>query len=207
MKNNEEAANLVLGGGVDKFYEEMIKTNLQDRKLIFNNNVDASIIEDIGLYILKWNKEDKDIPVEKRKKIFLFINSGGGDVFTGLNLVDIVESSKTPIVTVCLAYSYSMGGIIFMTGHERIMFKNSSLLIHDGSTSLSGSSGKVKDLQSFYNRVDERIKNVVTNHSNISSEEYDKNIDRELYYLADECLEKRLCDKIIGENCELDYIL
>jgi len=204
MKSNENDISVL---GADKFYDEIIKTNLQDRKIVFNNDVNSAIIEDVCLYILKWNKEDKDIPVEKRKKIFIFTNSGGGDVFSGLLLCDVIVASKTPIATVCLAYAYSMGGIIFMSAKERIMFKNSSLLIHDGSTSLSGSSGKVKDLQAFYSRVDERIKNVIVNNSAISSEEYDKNIDREMYLLADECKEKGLCDKIIGVDVELDYIL
>ena len=205
MRKIEENVNISVP--VDKFYEEIIRTNLQDRKIVFNNNVDAAIIEDICLYILKWNKEDKDIPIEKRKKIFIFTNSFGGDVFTGLHLCDLIVASKTPITTVCLAYGYSMGGIIFMCAKERIMFKSSSLLIHDGSTSLSGSSGKVKDLQAFYGRVDERIKEIIISNSNISSEEYDKNIDRELYLLADECKEKGLCDKIIGVDCDIDYIL
>lgn len=207
MRKLDDGANLLIGGGSDKFYDEIIKSNFDDRKVVFNNNVDASLIEDVSLWILKWNKEDKDIPIQKRKKIFIFINSAGGDVFTGLNLVDIILASKTPVVAVCFAYAYSMGGIIFMSAHERIMFKNSSLLIHDGSTTLSGSSGKVKDLQMFYNRIDDRIKDIVINNSNISEEEYDKNSDRELYYLADECKEKKLCDEIVGIDCDLDYIL
>ena len=204
MKRNEDG---VLALGANKFYDEIIETNLKDRKIVLNNNIDAAIIEDVCLYILKWNKEDKDIPVEKRRKIFIFTNSFGGDVFTGLFLCDVIVASKTPIATVCLAYGYSMGGIIFMCAKERIMFKSSSLLIHDGSTSLSGSSGKVKDLQAFYGRVDARIKEVIVGNSNISSEEYDKNVDREMYYLADECKEKGLCDKIVGIDCDLDYIL
>ena len=158
MKRNEDG---VLALGANKFYDEIIETNLKDRKIVLNNNIDAAIIEDVCLYILKWNKEDANIPVEKRKKIFIFTNSFGGDVFTGLFLCDVIVASKTPVATVCLAYGYSMGGIIFMCAKERIMFKSSSLLIHDGSTSLSGSSGKVKDLQAFYGRVDARIKEVI----------------------------------------------
>jgi ATP-dependent Clp protease protease subunit len=205
MKKLEEG--LILGGGVDKFYEEIIKNNFDDRKIVLNENVDASLLEDVILWILKWNKEDKDKSIEERKKIFIFVNSLGGDVFTGLNLCDVIEASKTPIVSVCMAYGYSMGGVIFTSAHERLMFKNSSLLIHDGSTALSGSAGKVKDLQSFYNKVDERIKNIIVSNSKITSEEYDSKIDRELYMLADECKEKGLCDKIIGIDTDLDYIL
>lgn len=207
MRKLDDGANLLIGGGNDKFYEEIIRTNLDDRKIVFNNNVDSTILEDVCLWILKWNKEDKDKPIEERKKIYIYINSLGGDVLSGLNLCDIIKTSKTPVVTVCFAYGYSMGCLLFLTGHERIMFNSSSLLIHDGSTSLSGSNNKVKDLQRFYAKLDDKAKEIVVNNSNISNEEYEENIDRELYLLADECKEKGLCDKIVGIDCDLDYIL
>jgi ATP-dependent Clp protease protease subunit len=205
MKKLDELGTLSLG--TDKFYEEIVKTNFNDRKIILNDEVNSSILEDVGLWILKWNKEDKDIPTEKRKKIYLYINSPGGDVLSGLNLCDIMKVSKTPIVTICFSYGYSMGCVIFVSGHERIMFPSSSLLIHDGSMSLSGSNNKVKDLQKFYAKLDDFIKNAIVGNSNISASEYDENIDRELYILADDCKEKGLCDKIIGIDCDLDYIL
>ena len=205
MRRLEEPASLTLGA--DKFYEEIIRTNFDDRKIVFNDQVDTTILENVCLWILRWNKEDKDKPVSERKKIFIFINSGGGDVMSGLNLCDIIKASKTPVATVCFAYGYSMGCLLFVTGHERLMFESSSLLIHDGSTSLSGSNNKVKDLQKFYAKVDERVKSLIVSNSKITSDEYDVNVDREMYLLADECKEKGLCDKIIGIDCELDYIL
>ena len=205
MRKLDETASLTLGA--DKFYEEIIKTNFNDRKIIFNDQVYSNILENVCLWILRWNKEDIDKPIKSRKKIFLYTNSPGGDVFAGLHLCDIIKASKTPIVGVCLAYGYSMGAVIFSATHERIMFENSSLLIHDGSTNLSGTAGKVKDLQAFYGRIDEKLKQVIVGNSKITSEDYDASIDRELYMLADECKEKGLCDKIIGIDCDLDYIL
>jgi len=205
MRRLDETASLNLGA--DKFYEEIIKTNFDDRKIVFNDQVDTNILENVCLWILRWNKEDKAKAIEDRKKIFIFINSGGGDVMSGLNLCDIIKASKTPITTVCFAYGYSMSCLLFATGHERLMFQSSSLLIHDGSTSLSGSNNKVKDLQKFYAKIDERVKNLIVDNSKISSDEYDVNVDREIYLLADECKEKGLCDKIIGIDCDLDYIL
>jgi len=207
MRKMAETTSVNLGA--DKFYEEIIKTNFDDRKIVFNDQVDTNILENVCLWILRWNKEDKDAitPVEDRKRIFIFINSGGGDVMSGLNLCDIIKASKTPVTTVCFAYGYSMGCLLFVIGHERIMFKSSSLLIHDGSTSLSGSNNKVKDLQKFYAKVDERVKSLIVDNSNINGDEYDINVDREMYLLADECKTKGLCDKIIGEDCDLDYIL
>ena len=48
----------------DSIYNELIKTNLADRRIVFNKEVDSSLIEDVVLYILKWNQEDKYLTVE-----------------------------------------------------------------------------------------------------------------------------------------------
>ena len=204
MRVNEEAL-LNLGGKT--FIDEVFEDNLKERKVILNQPVDENIVEMITVQILKWNKEDKTKKIEDRKPILIYINTGGGDVFTGLNLCDVIKYSKTPIHGVILAYAYSMGGVIFLSTHKKYMFPNSSVLIHDGSTTLSGSSGKVKDLQKFYSKVDDRLKHAIIDNCNITSEEYDDNADREQYMLADECKEKGICDFIVGVDCSIEEVI
>ena len=50
---------------------------LKDREILWNDLIDDGMI-DIPMYILKWNKEDSGLPVEKRKPIKIYINSDGG---------------------------------------------------------------------------------------------------------------------------------
>ncbi len=202
-KRNE----MELALGSSKIYDKIMEENLQERKIIINNNIDENILEDVILQILKFNREDKGKEVESRKPIMLYMNSLGGDVTIGSVLCDVIKSSKTPIYGVTIGYSYSMGALIFICTHKRYMFPNSSMLIHDGNTALSGSANKVKDLQKFYNKMDDRIKELVIECSKITDEEYEENIDRELYMYADECKEKGLCDFIIGQDCSIEEIL
>lgn len=204
MKNNEDVA-LALGGKT--FIDEVYEENLKQRKIILNQQIDENVVETVTMQILKWNTEDVGIIKEGRQPIKIYINSVGGDVFNGLNLCDIIKNSITPVHGIVMGYAYSMGGVIFLSTHKKYMFENSSLLIHDGNSTLSGSSGKVKDLQKFYEKVDERIKNIIVDNSNISTEEYEENYDRELYLLADECKVKGICDYIIGQDCSIEEIL
>ena len=51
-------------------YEETYRSFLSDRCIIFCGEIGDGVIDDAIMYILKWNKEDKDLPIEKRKKIF-----------------------------------------------------------------------------------------------------------------------------------------
>jgi len=204
MKKCEDVA-LALGGKT--FIDEVYEENLKQRKIILNQQIDENIIETVTMQILKWNTEDIEKAKEDRTPIKLYINSVGGDVFNGLNLCDVIKNSITSIYGIVMGYAYSMGGVIFLSTHKKYMFESSSLLIHDGNTSVSGSAGKVKDLQKFYEKIDGKLKNIIINNSNITSEEYDENYDRELYLLADECKKKGICDYIIGQDCPMEDVL
>jgi ATP-dependent Clp protease protease subunit len=155
---------------------------------------------------MKFNKEDKGIPVEQRKPITLLISSGGGDVVFGLGVIDVIKNSKTPVHGIVLTVAYSMAFLIYAVCHKRYMLPSSSLLIHDGSMAMMGTANKVKDLQSFYNKLDSKLKEIVINHSNITNREYERNKDRELYLFPEESKKKNLCDGIIYVDVDVDDI-
>ena len=68
----------------DDIYTEIIKNNLNDRRIVINQEITDDLLENVCLMILKWNTEDKNLPVDKRKKIFIYVNSDGGDCVMGL---------------------------------------------------------------------------------------------------------------------------
>lgn len=192
----------------DNLYVQQIKRHLNDRKIILNTPIDEDVLENIILYILAWNKEDKGLPKDKRKPIWLYVNSPGGDMINGWNVIDIIENSETPVYTVCFAECASMAFHIYIAGHKRYCFKNSILLIHDGEIQISNSSSKAKDTMKFIESLDERTKEHVLSHTNISSEFYDSIYDTE-YYLFGNAEGKELgcVDYIIGEDVPIDTIL
>lgn len=193
--------------GNDDLYNEIIKENLERRILVFNDEVNDAVLENYILYILKWNREDKDIPVDKRKKIMIYFNSCGGDVFSGFSFVDAIEASTTPIVGVAFGLVASMAYHILIACPERIAFNNSVLLQHDGNVNISSSGGKSKDVMKFFDKIDQRGKEHVLKHTKITAEYYDEIYDQEKYMHADEAKELGCIDKIIGVDCSLDEIL
>ena len=193
----------------DSIYNELIKTNLADRRIVFNKEVDSSLIEDVVLYILKWNQEDKGKSPEARKPIYIYLNTNGGDVVSGMNLISVLASTKgkTPVYGVVMACAASMGAYLAMAFHKTYAFSNSVLLLHDGSTGTQGSSRKAKDQMNFYDELDNRVKKFVLDNTNITEEFYEEIADREYYMFADEAKELGIVDYIIGEDVDLDEIL
>lgn len=191
-----------------EFLDELIQENLDKRILVLNDEISVDILEKYSLYIMKWNAEDKDLPVEKRKPIWLYLQTPGGDVVAGFNLVDVIQASETPVYTVCFSDCASMGFHIFISGHKRYAFKNSILLIHDGEITVNNSSSKAKDTMKFFETLDKRIKNHVTSSTKITNEFYDSIYDKEYYIYANEEGKELGCvDYIIGEDVPISTIL
>lgn len=192
----------------DDLYTSQMKQHLSQRKIVLNGIVDENTLENISLYIMQWNMEDKDLPVSKRKPIWLYLDSCGGDVISGLNVIDVIKSSETPVNTVCFSQCASMAFHIFIAGHKRYAFKNSILLIHDGEVSISNSSSKAKDTMKFIENLDERVKQHVINNTKITAEFYDSIYDTEYYLFANDNGKELGCvDYIIGEDTPINTIL
>lgn len=77
----------------DSLYQSTIKEHLKERKIIVNETIDDNVIENICLMIMKWNKEDKALPASCRKPIYLYLNSDGGDVISGYQVLSSIKTS------------------------------------------------------------------------------------------------------------------
>lgn len=193
----------------DAIYDEIVKSHLNERRIIINREITDDLLETVCLTILKWNAEDKKLrlPKESRKKIYIYINSDGGDCVIGTQILSTITNSKTPVVTVGFAKCASMASYILAAGHERYCFPNTIVLYHDGQTGYVSSGNKGKDIQKFYDKLDERMKVFMIEHSDMTEDFIEEIKDREYYMFSEEVKEKRIVDKIIGIDCELDEIL
>ena len=198
---------MTLLGGNDDLYTEIIKENLEQRTLVLNDEINDAILENYILYIIKWNREDQDLPVDKRKPITIYINSPGGSSMDGFNLCDVIMQSKTPVRGICFALAASMGYHIYLACHDRIAWKNSIFLQHDGEVCVSNSRSKAKDTMKFFDSMEERTKQYVLERTKMTEEFYDKIYEQEYWMYADEAKELGVVDKIIGLDCMIEDIL
>lgn len=193
------------GSGGD-WVDEIVRENLQNRILILNDGIEDYILEEYILYILKWNKEDKHIPVEDRKKIKLYLNSKGGDSFSANMLIDVIMLSKTPIIGIAFDMVASAAYYILLACHERLAFPSSTILQHDGQISIASSAKKAKNIMDYMDEFDDRTKSFVLSRTNMSSEFYDETYDLEFYMGAEKAKELGVIHKIIGADCSLEEV-
>lgn len=188
-------------------YDSFIREDLENRILLINEQITDVVVDEQVMCILRWNAEDKDLPVEKRKTITIYLNSEGGSSFDGQALIDVMLASKTKIRTVGLGMVASMAYLIFLAGHERIGFLNTAFLQHEGEAGVSGlSASKAKETMAFFDDMEDRAKKYILSRTNITEENYDKFYKREWWMFSQEAKENGIVDMIIGEDCDIDCL-
>lgn len=179
----------------------LLEDFIPERKLFFTEDVyNASVLE-IVRAIMKFNIEDKDIAVENRKPIYLYIQSLGGELTSMWTLLDMMNMSKTPIYTINMGVAASAASLIFMTGHKRFMFQSATVLIHEGSAQLQGDAIKVMDQSASYKKAIQQMKDYILEKTSIPKAQLMKKRANDWELDAQFCLENKVCDVIV-ENIE-----
>jgi len=182
--------------------------DIENRNLFINAQIDEHFISTVVYHIMRYNRLDKDIPIEERQPIKVFINSPGGTIVDGYGIIDAILTSQTPVYTINLAQCASMAFDIFLSGDKRFAMPHSEFLMHDGSSFGCDSMAKLQDRISFETtQLRDMAKELILGRTNISEELYQNKYRVEWYFLPKEGKELGVVDYIIGEDCEIDEIL
>lgn len=182
--------------------------DIEERRLYISSDIESDVLDNIAYHILRYNRIDKDIPVEERKPIILYLFTPGGEVDAGWGLIDTILASKTPVYTVNQGMCASMGFLIFLAGHKRLTMPSAQFLMHDGSTSGWDSTAKMKDRIEFETvQLEQMTKKYIISKTKIDDKLYDEKYRVEWYMLPQEAKRYGICDLIVGEDCTIDDII
>ena len=174
----------------------------KDRVLWLSDQVD----QDTMLFVKKimlYNLQDKDIPVEERKPIKLFIDTNGGSVVVMWSLIQAIKVSKTPVYTINFCAALSAGAHILASGHKRFAFPGSYVLIHSGSCQYSGTQEQAESAKKYYDKITEAADDQLLADTKIEKKMLKKKSPFDWYLTTDEALQYGIVDKIITDYTEL----
>ena len=172
-------------------------SNGLNRNIVLTD-IDASIGDSVNSYIQFFNRidQEKKIDVNKRTPIKVYIDSNGGSLTACFTIIDAITMSKTPVWTINIGKAYSAGFFIFITGHKRFAYPNSSFLFHEGSTGIYQDANKFKNYADFYKQQLEQLRAITLEHTQIEPEEYDKHVKDDWWFDVNEALKYGVTDKI-----------
>ena len=176
--------------------------DMKNRIIWIDYEIDESL-DSVSKAILEYNRIDKDVPVEDRKPIKLFIHTYGGDVASTIHLMDVISLSKTPIYTYNMGNALSADFQILISGHKRFCLPNSRALYHSGSGSTSGTFEQTQAQMKEYNRLISVFEKNTLEKTKIDSKLFAKNKSKEWYMDSNEQLQYGIVDALITDVNDL----
>lgn len=171
---------------------------LDNRILWVDGEIDITLLE-ITRLIMYWNIQDKDMPVEERKPIKLFIFSPGGNLAETMHACSVIQMSKTPVWTVNMGMALSGGFLLLISGHKRYTMPYARAMLHRGSGGAAGTFGQAEDAMKDYNAQMNDLQELVLKQTKISKQAFSKRKDRDWYFGADEQIKHGVVDEIITD--------
>ena len=158
---------------------------------------DCYALIELGKIIIQMNIEEKDIPKEELKPIYLWVHSYGGDLEQAFWFSDLCIASRIPIVTIAMGVAMSAGLLIMLSGHKRFAFKHSQLLVHSGSAGFQGTAEQIEEAQKNYKKQLKEMKEYIISRTDIPEKTFNKNKTKDWYLTSDELIEYNVVDKLI----------
>lgn len=164
-----------------------------DRILFLGTEINADVANIITAQLL-WLEQQSDSDIQ------LYINSPGGEVYSGLQIVDCMDFVKPDISTTCLGMSASMAAVIFSNGtkNKRFIIPHGRFMIHQpiGGTGRAQASD-ITIVANEINKLKNELYTILTNNSNVSYEDIEKMSDRDCWLTAEETVKFGFGDSII----------
>jgi ATP-dependent Clp protease protease subunit len=154
------------------------------------NDTMASLIVAQLLFL---QSEDPD------KDIYLYINSPGGSITSGMAIYDTMNYIKPDVVTICTGMAASMGQFLLTAGAKgkRYALPNSEIMMHQP---LGGYQGQATDIEIHARRIlktKEKMIQIIAKNTGKDVEQIRTDIERDFFFSAEEAVQYGLIDKVI----------
>lgn len=176
-----------------QFYED-----LDNRTIWIQGEIDGSLL-DLHSKIMKWNAEDKDVAIENRIPIKLFIFSPGGDLAVTMNTVSMIRLSKTPVYTYNMGECFSGAFVLLIAGHKRFALPYSRAMCHSGSGLVGGTSQQTDNAMKDYKAQVEVMKQFILERTTIPPKMLNKKMGDDWYLSLDEQLANGVVDEVVED--------
>ena len=169
---------------------------LKERIVFLGTPIDDSLASLIIAQLLFLEAEDSE------KDIFLYINSPGGIITSGLGIYDTMQYIKPDVSTICLGQAASMGAFLLAGGTKgkRYALPNSRIMIHQPMGGAEGQATDIKILAEEILRMKKQLNTILAKNTGQSLKRIEADTDRDNYLTSKEAKSYGLIDSIMSKR-------
>lgn len=173
---------------------------LKDRIIFLGEAVDDHVANLITAQLLFLEAEDSE------QDIYLYINSPGGSVSSGMAIYDTMQYIKSDVQTICIGQAASMGALLLAAGTagKRFSLPNSRIMIHQPSGGFQGQSTDFDIHAKEILRIRETLDNILAKHTGQHLKTIRKDTERDNFMSGEEAAKYGIVDTVIVRHESLD---
>jgi ATP-dependent Clp protease protease subunit len=179
----------------ERFFD--IYSRLLNERIIFlGTPIDDQVANLTIAQLIHLESEDPD------KDISVYINSPGGQVYSGLAIYDTMQFIKPDVQTICVGIAMSMGAVILAGGTEgkRLALPNAKILIHQVSGGFQGQATDIEIQARETIALKRRLEEILSEHTGRPTEQVAKDMERDYFMTSQEAQEYGIIDNVIAHR-------
>lgn len=171
---------------------------LKDRIVFIGSEIDDAVANVVIAQLLFLESENPETPV------YLYVNSPGGHVTSGLAIYDTMQYVKPEVSTICIGQAVSMAAVLLASGAagKRYALPHSRVMIHQV---LGGVQGQASDIEIHAReimRVREQLNSILEKHTGQTLSRIASDTERDYFMTAGDSIDYGIVDAIITEREE-----
>jgi ATP-dependent Clp protease protease subunit len=169
---------------------------LKERIIFLGTPIDDNVANLMIAQLLFLAAEDPD------KDIYVYINSPGGIVSSGLAILDTMNYIKPDVVTNCVGQAASMGAVLLAAGTKgkRFALPHARVMIHQPLGGVEGQASDIEIATKEILRIRETLNEILAKSTNQSLDKIAKDTDRNYFMSAKEAKEYGIIDEVILQS-------
>ena len=169
---------------------------LKDRIIMLSGEINDVVASSIVAQLLFLEAEDPD------KDIYLYINSPGGVITSGMSIYDTMNYIKPDVATICIGQAASMGAFLLSSGAKgkRYALPHARIMIHQP---LGGAQGQATDIEIQAKeilRLKKILNEILAANTGQTYKKIAKDTERDFFMSAEEAKEYGLIDQVLQKS-------
>jgi ATP-dependent Clp protease, protease subunit len=168
---------------------------LKERIIMLGTPINDQIANLIVAQLLYLAREDPTKPIR------LYINSPGGQVYSGMAIYDTMQQIECPVSTVAVGFTASFGTVLLTAGTKGMRYALPNATVHMHQP-LGGAQGQASDIAIQANeilRLRQTLNEILSYHTGQPIDRIKQDTDRDIFMTAKDAKEYGLVDMVLSQ--------
>ncbi|QGY41389.1 ATP-dependent Clp endopeptidase proteolytic subunit ClpP [Pseudodesulfovibrio cashew] len=172
---------------------------LKDRIILLGSAIDDNVASLICAQLLFLESEDPE------KEIYMYINSPGGVITSGMAIYDTMQYISAPVATLCLGQAASMASVLLAAGEKgmRYALPHSRIMIHQPMGGAQGQATDISIQAKEILRMRDELNGILADHTGQDLDKIRDDTERDYFMSSKEAQEYGLIDRVMASRADV----